>query len=226
MQLAIDTSTDMAGLAITQGGKVRAELAWHCRQNHSTELLPRLASLLKQSKLNIGSADGIIVARGPGSYNGLRVGISTAKALAFSLGIPVVGISTLEAEAYQYAATGLPVCPVFSAGRDKIATALYQSVGSEWQQLVAEYLTTLDSLCGTIDTPTVFCGELLPLVADRLKEWLGDKAVMPSGEAVLPRIRSLAELGIRRLKAGDYDDIATLQPLYLRRPQITRPKGK
>ena len=67
MQLAIDTSTDVAGLAITQGGKVLVELSWYCRQNHSTELLPRLASLLKQNELDIGSAAGIIVAKGPGS---------------------------------------------------------------------------------------------------------------------------------------------------------------
>ncbi|MFC2020126.1 tRNA (adenosine(37)-N6)-threonylcarbamoyltransferase complex dimerization subunit type 1 TsaB [Chloroflexota bacterium] len=226
MQLAIDTSTDVAGLAITQGGKALVELSWYCRQNHSTELLPRLASLLKQNKLDIGSAAGIIVAKGPGSYNGLRVGISTAKALAFSLGIPVVGISTLEAEAYRFAGVGLPVCPVLSAGRAAIATALYQGVGNEWRQLLPEHLTTLDALCRTIDTRTVFCGEFLPLVAAGLKEQLGEKAVMPSDGAILPRIRFLAELGIRRLKAGDYDDAATLQPLYLRQPHITQPRGK
>ncbi|MFH1775119.1 MAG: tRNA (adenosine(37)-N6)-threonylcarbamoyltransferase complex dimerization subunit type 1 TsaB [Chloroflexota bacterium] len=226
MQLAIDTSTDVAGLAITQGGKVLAELSWYCRRNHSNELLPRLASLLKQSKLDIGSADGIIVAQGPGSYNGLRVGISTAKALAFSLGIPVVGISTLEAEAYQYAAIGLPICPVFSAGRDKIATALYQGAGNEWRQLAVEHLTTLDELCRAIDTRTIFCGEFLPLVVEGLKERLGEKAAIPPTGEILPRIRFLAELGIRRLKAGDYDDVATLQPLYLRQPHITQPRGK
>ncbi|MAE11487.1 MAG: tRNA (adenosine(37)-N6)-threonylcarbamoyltransferase complex dimerization subunit type 1 TsaB, partial [Dehalococcoidales bacterium] len=109
IQIAIDTSTDTAGLALGQDGEVVAELSWFCGRHHSTQLLPNLSHLLNQTGLSLESADCIIVARGPGSYNGLRVGISTAKGLAFSLNIPIVGISTLEAEAYQHAATGLPV---------------------------------------------------------------------------------------------------------------------
>ena len=85
MQLAIDTSTDMASLALVRGDEVLAELTWRCGQNHTTQLLPHLTHLLNQAKLSLQSANGIIVAKGPGSYNGLRVGISTAKGLAFSL---------------------------------------------------------------------------------------------------------------------------------------------
>ncbi|GAI71322.1 unnamed protein product, partial [marine sediment metagenome] len=92
MQLAIDTSTDTASLALVQDNEVLAELTWHCGQNHTTQLLPHLAHLLNQAKLNLQSASGIIVAKGPGRFDGLRVGISTAKGLAFSLSIPIVGI--------------------------------------------------------------------------------------------------------------------------------------
>ena len=70
MLLAIDTSTDTAGLALLQDGSVLAELTWHCGQNHSTQLLPHLAHLLNQTGLNMQSVNGIIVARGPGSYYG------------------------------------------------------------------------------------------------------------------------------------------------------------
>ena len=97
MQLAIDSSTDTASLAITRGNEVLAELTWRCGQNHSVELMPRLSRLLEQANIDLKSISGIIVARGPGSFNGLRVGISTAKGLAFSLGVPLVGINTLEA---------------------------------------------------------------------------------------------------------------------------------
>src|SRR3990172_2497055 len=156
MQIAIDTSTDTASLAMVQDSGVIAELTWRCQQNHTTQLLPNLAHLLKQNNLSLQSADCIIVARGPGSYNGLRVGISTAKGLAFSLNIPIVGISTLEAAAYQHAATGLPVCPVFNAGREEIATAIYQKKGDQWCQLIAEHLTTVEALCAEITAKTVF----------------------------------------------------------------------
>ena len=126
MQLAIDTSTDTASLALVQDDDVLAELTWHSGQNHSTELLPNLEYLLKITKRDIKAITAIFVARGPGSFNGLRVGVSTAKGLAFSLGIPIVGISTFEATAYPHAGTGLPVCPIFNAGRSEIATATYQ----------------------------------------------------------------------------------------------------
>ncbi|GAJ22987.1 unnamed protein product, partial [marine sediment metagenome] len=145
MQLAIDTSTDTASLALVQDNRVLAELTWRCEQNHTTQLLTHLAHLLNQTKLNLQSTNGIIVARGPGSFNGLRVGISTAKGLAFSLGIPVVGISSLEAEAYQHAETSLPICPIFNAGRGEIATATYQKKHNEWLKLNAEHITTVET---------------------------------------------------------------------------------
>ena len=146
MQLAIDTSTGTASLALVQEDEVLAELTWRCGQNHSVQLLSQLEHLLSQAKLNLAATTGIIVARGPGSFNGLRVGIGTAKGLAFSLDVPIVGISTLEAAAYQHAETDLPVCPIFNAGREEIATARYQMTDNKWRQLAAEHITTIDAL--------------------------------------------------------------------------------
>jgi len=226
MLLAIDTSTDTASLALVQDGEVLAELTWRCGQNHTVELLPRLAHLLSQANLNLKSTSGIIIARGPGSFNGLRVGVSTAKGLAFSLGIPIVGIGTLEVEAYQYAETGLPICPIFNAGRGEIATAIYQKKGNKWRQLVAEHITTVDTLCSLITTKTVFCGEFIPTIATQLRKGLKQKAVILSSAALFRRASFLAELGLRRLKAGDYDNPASLQPIYLRRPPITTRKHR
>ena len=226
MQLAIDTSTDTASLALVQDNEMLAELTWRCGQNHTTQLLTHLAHLLNQTKLNLQSADGIIIARGPGSFNGLRVGISTAKGLAFSLGIPIVGISSLEAEAYQHAETGLPICPIFNAGREEIATTIYQKKHNEWRQLTTEHITTVETLCSQITTKTIFCGEFIPLIATQLTKQLKQKAVIPSPVTALRRASFLAELGLKRLKASDCDNLATLQPLYLRRPAITQPKHR
>lgn len=225
MQVAIDTSTDTAGLALVQDGEILAELSWRCGRNHSTQLLPNLSHLLEQAGLSLQSADCIIVARGPGSYNGLRVGISTAKGLAFSLGIPIVGISTLEAEAYQHAGTGLPVCPIFNAGREEIATATYQQKNGKWSQTADERLTTIEELCSGITVKTLFCGEFVPSVAAELKTLLKQKAVILSPSAGLRRAGFLAELGLKRFKAGDCDDPASLQPRYFRGPSITKPKA-
>ncbi len=226
MRLAIDTSTDIASLALIDGGELKAELTWQCGQNHSTQLLPRLADMLSQAGLSPVSLSGIIVARGPGSYNGLRVGISVAKGLAFSLGIPLVGISSLELAAYQHAETGLPVCPIFGAGRGEIAAAIYRKKYNRWQGVLSEQVTTLEKLCSWITTRTIFCGEITPYIASRLKEILEQKALITSPAARFRRAGFLAELGEKQLKIGCYNDPASLSPIYLRRPHITKPKKR
>ncbi len=224
MQLAIDTSTDTASIALVQGSEVIAELTRQCGQNHSVELLPRLVNLLNQAKLNLQSIDCVIVARGPGSFNGLRVGISTAKGLAFSLGIPIIGIGTLEVAAYQHAETSLPICSVSNAGRGEIAAAVYQNKRNRWCQLTIEHITTIDTLCSQVTTKTIFCGEFIPVIATQIRKQLKQKAIILPAAALFRRAGFLAELGQQRLQAGSYDNAATLQPLYLRRPPITKPK--
>lgn len=224
MLLSIDTSTNNISIALVQDSALIAELAWHCEQNHSVELLPRLNQLLEWAKTDLKSLTGVVVARGPGSFNGLRVGVTTAKGFAFSLNIPVVGIGTLEATAYQFSETALPVCAISNAGRGEIAAALFQQKDGEWLRLVEEHITTVEVLCAGIAEKTVFCGEYIPAIASRLKEILRDKAVIPPAASLIRRAGYLAELGKKRLDAEDYDNPATLQPLYLRRPPITIPK--
>lgn len=224
MILAIDTSTNNASIALVQGDEAPTELSWRCEQNHTVELLPHLARLLDEARAGISSVSCVIVAKGPGSFNGLRAGVSTAKGLAFSLRVPIIGISSLEVVAYQHAETGLPICPIFNAGRGEIATAMYQRKDNKWCQLVAEHITTVDTLCPGITAKTIFCGEFVTLIANELKKQLREKAIIATTE--LPRARLLAELGRQRLEAGDYDNPATLQPLYLRRPAITQPKHR
>jgi len=220
MLLAIDTSTDSASLALVQDGRTLAEATWRCGQNHSVELLPRLTRLLQEARAELQSVSCILVAKGPGSFNGLRVGLSTAKGLAFSLDIPIIGVSSLELEARQHAENDLPICPIFNARRGDIATALYQKRGNKWQQLVPEHITTVEALDSEITEKTLFCGEYVPIIADELKKKLKDKAVIAPDK---PRRASLmAELAKERLEAEDYDNPATLQPLYLRHPAITQ----
>lgn len=224
MYIAIDTSTDYAGLALVKDGRIIAEMDWRCGQDHTLQLLPGLSFLLEQQKVDMSSAEGLIVARGPGSYNGLRVGLSTAKGLAFSLNIPVVGISTLEAEAYQHAERELPVCAVFNAGRGEIAAAVFRKQNGDWGRLVAEHITTVEVLCSDITEPTVFCGEYVPAISAAISEKLRERAIFVSPAGWLRRSGYLAELGSMRFASRDYDDASTLQPLYLRAPSITQPK--
>ena len=225
MELAIDTSTDFASIALSDEGQTVAELTWHSRQNHTMELVPSIVHILNQTRLSSESLGAIFVARGPGNFNGLRVGVSTAKGLALALNIPLVGISTLEIEAYPFAITRLPLCPIHNAGREEIATALYQQ-NDDWQCLVEEHITTVDMLCQQIERKTLFCGEIPPSVDQQLRQRLGRQAIIPDLAARMRHASHLAALGWRRLNRGDHDSPASLQPLYLRQPPITQRKVK
>jgi tRNA threonylcarbamoyl adenosine modification protein YeaZ len=225
MELAIDTSTDFCSIGLSREGEIITELTWQSRQNHTVELVPNINRLLDQTDTGSRDLKAIFVARGPGSFNGLRVGISTAKGLAFSLGIPLVAIGTLEVEAYPFAFTGLPVCPIHNAGRGEIATALYRQ-DDTWHCLNAEHITTVDMLCRQIKRKTVFCGEIPPPVVEVLKKKLGKYAIIPGAASRLRHAAHLSTLAWQRLIKGQIDDAASLQPLYLRQPPITLRKVK
>lgn len=225
MYLAIDTSTNTAGLALMTSGHLVAEDAWYCARNQSVELLPHIVSLLARAQVNIKNISAVIAAHGPGGFNSLRVGLGTAKGLAFGLNLPIVGISTLAAAAYQHAPTKLSVCAVLPAGRAEVAWAIYQELGGHWQSLSLETISSPNDIYDNISSPTVFAGEFDESLITAARAKLGELAVIPTSPPK-SRAHALAELGTRRLAAGDIDDTATLQPTYLRRPPITPPKSK
>jgi tRNA threonylcarbamoyl adenosine modification protein YeaZ len=230
VELAIDTATDTASDAIAREGKPLAEISWLAGQNHTVNLMPNALHLFKLIGEELNKIDAVFVSLGPGSYNGLRAGLSAAKGLALSLNIRLIGIGTLEVVAYPYADTGLPICVIHDAGRSEIATATYRMLDTGWRKLIEEHITTLDALCNTIDEKTIICGQFSGFPetqtdpAKFIAAQLGDLAVIR--ETTLRRAGYLAELGWNRLERGEIDDIATLQPLYLRRPSITKPREK
>jgi tRNA threonylcarbamoyladenosine biosynthesis protein TsaB len=225
MELAIDTSTDWAGLALSNEGISFSELTWRPGQNHTSELFPNLDNLLEAAGLDMKKICAIFVAKGPGSYNGLRAGISAAKGLAFSLNIPLVAVGTLEIEAYPFAFTRLPVCPIQDAGRGEIASALFSATNG-WKCIEAEQLTTIEKLCENVKTKTVFCGQIPPSSIEKLSSALGDIAVIPGFHERMRRPGCLSLLGWQRLQTGYSDNLAALQPIYLRQPPITQRKKK
>jgi tRNA threonylcarbamoyladenosine biosynthesis protein TsaB len=225
MELAIDTSSNIVSIGLSHKGEILASLTWQTTQNHTIELLPNLVCLLQQTKVELSSIEAVIVAKGPGSFSGLRVGISTAKGLAVTLNVPLLGVNTLEAEAYLFAFTGLPLRPIHKAGREEIATALYRQKDNEWRCLEAENITTVKTLCHRIRQKTLFCGELSADATKELQQSLGRRAIISQGDRP-SRANSLAILGWQKLCKGEQDDPATLQPLYLRPPHTTKPKDK
>lgn len=220
MLLAIDTSSSVAGVAL-YGERVAGECTWLAHQDHTRQLLPQVFNLLGTQGLKPADLTGIGVALGPGSFNGLRVGVAAAKALAFSLHIPMAGIGTLEAMAYQHKHAGVPVRPILDAGRGQASTALYRAEGEQWVEDEPPHLVDPPDLVALVQSRTMLVGEWRPQWLQALEEARTDLLIVPTPAFNVRRAGFLAELAWMRLQAGRADDPATLQPLYLRKPAIT-----
>ena len=219
MELAIDTASDWAGVALSREGHLVGEVTWRCHREHSTQLMPMVETLLSRLRVDKSEVSAVFVCTGPGSYAALRVGVSTAKGLAFALGIPIVGVGRLEIEAYQYAACGTPVCVLHRAGRGEVAWAVYQGPKGEWREVAPPRLSPPQEVMAQLPTGTLLCGE----EDDALEALLSEAGVGEKGRAVAPsrrRADHLAELGWRRLAAGQADDVRARVPMYLREPAI------
>ncbi|MEK7777240.1 MAG: tRNA (adenosine(37)-N6)-threonylcarbamoyltransferase complex dimerization subunit type 1 TsaB [Chloroflexota bacterium] len=227
MLLAVDTSTRYAGVALlNKDGQLVQLLHWRSQQNHSVELLPTIESVLHRQGATIQDVTGIAVAVGPGSFSALRVGLSVAKGLAWARGLPLVAVTTLEAEAFSHRMSGVPVCAVMDAGRGQLAWALFEERDGQLCQLGDEQIDTPEELLDKLPSPALLCGEGLERYNEALSKGAahGVRLALP----YLPgqRVAALAYMGIARLQAGLVQDTGAVQPLYLRRPTITEPKGQ
>jgi tRNA threonylcarbamoyl adenosine modification protein YeaZ len=201
------------------------EVSWRSEQNHTVELAPAVQLLLERCRAKASDLRAVVVAIGPGGFSALRVGLALAKGMAEALGIPIVGIGTLEVEAFPYRGVGSAVWPVLPLGRREVAWAVFQNRDGLWEKTQAERVGTPDELCVAVAPPALVCGEaavsLLPLLADRQRQGVAVAKVGPPTR----HAATLALMGWERLTRGQRDDVATLQPLYLRRPSITPPRS-
>jgi len=220
VELSIDTASDWASIAVSDEGRLAGEVTWRCERQHSVRLLPAVDGLLARLSIDKRDLRAVFVCTGPGGYAGLRVGVSTAKGLAFALGLSIAGVGRLEAEAYQFADCGRPVCAVHRAGRGEVAWAVYQGPRDEWCEVAAPRLSTPEALLSATPSDGLFCAE----EGDGVEEMLAVAGTTGVIAPVRRRAGFLAELGWRRLAAGDVDDARTLVPLYLREPAIGPPK--
>lgn len=217
MLLAIDTATSLTGLALYDGRGTRAECVWESRRQHTAQVLPQLDRLLTNTGVDRRDLQAVAVARGPGSWSGLRVGMCLAKGMALAGNLSILGIDTLEALAYQHARIGLPIYPLIRLGRERFATAAFV-LENELERREPDRNVTLAELCAAVQGPALFCGDLDEAAMSQIRRALGSQALFPSPAANLRRPAFLAELAWQRLLAGQRDDLASLEPIYLGEP--------
>jgi tRNA threonylcarbamoyladenosine biosynthesis protein TsaB len=222
MILAIDTSTEMASIAIYKPAQgVLVEQTWSSGREQTTQLLPVTQKAMALVGVHVRELTGIAVATGPGSFSGVRIGLSAAKTMAYALQIPLWGVPALDALAYsQVAVTAAQVCAVLSIGRHRLAWALYRTRGTRWQRLTPYSNSTAVEMADAIlalksNMATLFCGEIGAEAAATVQERLGSEAAIAPAAAGVRRASYLAELALQRANRGESDDPATLQAIYL-----------
>lgn len=218
MILAIDTATEYAGLALYSPDGVQAEETWHAGRNHTIELAPRIVRMLNVAGLGVTELAALAVSLGPGSFTGLRIGLSVAKGMALPHRLPVVGIPTLEATAYPLRDSAIPVWAIARAGRGRILAACYARIDGEWQEQIEPQLTTVEGLAKEIDQPALCTGEVDEQEGQTLARDANHKIEVVSPAIRVRRASYLAELAATRLEAGAQDDPDALVPIYASSP--------
>jgi tRNA threonylcarbamoyladenosine biosynthesis protein TsaB len=221
MLLALDTATDLASIALYDGGRVVSEHTWHSARRHTVELMPDVDALLTQAQMTPAQLSAVAVALGPGSFTGLRVALSLAKGLTLALSLPLLGVPTLDVVAYPHQAQPLPVCAVIQAGRGRLCWGLYRHGDGGWGTVTGYHVSPIDDVAARladVSEPILFSGEILLPNADRLRTLLGDRFTLASPALRLRRAGVLAEIAWARWQAGQVDDPATLSPIYLHEP--------
>lgn len=224
MLLGIDTSTHYAGVILWNQGQLLASHSWYSTQSHTAHLTPAVQNLMRGAKLSLSDLTGVAIALGPGRFSALRVGMSVAKGLCIALNIPVTGISTLELEAYPYSGVSKSICPIVGAGREQVAWAQFQTKAGQLHKLQTEAIIDIVQLPAVAPKQALFCGEGTISHSSYLKEVLGKSITVVEYPGPSMRLWSLAKLGWERQENGVADAPESLQPLYIRRPNITKPK--
>ena len=221
--LAIDSSATTAGCAIYRDGRPLAHCLEKSGLTHSQTLLPLIDRVLKEAELSISDIDRIAVSVGPGSFTGIRIGISTVKGIAFTNKIPCIEVSTLDAIAYGASELNGYIASVMDARREQVYNALYKVNDGVVEKLTEDRAIAIAELAQEIaklDGDVWFCGDGAALCYNKLKDQLPNVNIAP--DAVI--YQSGDGVALAAISAGQAAEVAhdALKPRYLRLPQAER----
>lgn len=213
--LAIDTSTYVLGIAILKNNQIIGEFSTNLPKNHSVRLMPAIDQLMHDVKMTPDELDKIIVAKGPGSYTGVRIGLTTAKTLAWALNIPIVGVSSLEALAYQGRFFNSYVNPFFDARRETVFTGLYKWKQDKFIQVIEETNILMKDWLNLIkkyNEEILFLSPNIDIFSQMIIDEMDQLAIIPEKVYQVTKPSHLAIAGLTQSS----DHTHTLVPNYLR----------
>lgn len=227
MLLAVDTSTTQFSMALMDmDGSVSAEYAASGGKNRFVHLMPTLRFLLETTQADLGDVRCLAAALGPGSFTGLRVGLSMAKGLCHALGVPLIGVPSLMALACLAAPSAIPIAPLLDSRRGEFFTALFHT-GEDGlpRQSLPDRSIKAEGLAEFLKGPVLLIGNDFQRQAGLALKALGPNALAAPPQRWGARASGVGTLALKRFHAGDFDDLRLLSPVYLRPPDIRPPAG-
>jgi tRNA threonylcarbamoyladenosine biosynthesis protein TsaB len=218
--LAIETATVAGSIAITDDiegliGEVRIDV----NIAHAERLMPSIEWLLKSSQLTINEIDAFALSIGPGSFTGLRIGLSTAKGLAFATGKPIIPVPTLDALARTLTYCSHLICPILDARKNEVYAALYKWEGTECEKVEQERAVDPEKLFDMINEPVVLMGDGTKKYKQLIIDKLGNNAIFAPPSRMSPSAATVAELAEEKFRNGITSDPVTLAPFYIRKSE-------
>jgi tRNA threonylcarbamoyladenosine biosynthesis protein TsaB len=213
--LGIETSTHSGSVAIIDDDTILGEIFLNVGPSHSEKLLPMVDWLLREAGMKRNDIEGIAVSSGPGSFTSLRVGISTARGMAFSLGIPVVGVSSLEVLSRNLVHTPYSICTIIDARRKQVYAAFFRCIGDEPIRLKDDCLITPAELTEMINEGTIFIGNGAVLYRDLIEKSVGDLAMFCTSSFNFPKASHCAQVTLNKMNSAKEGEISQFSPKYL-----------
>jgi tRNA threonylcarbamoyl adenosine modification protein YeaZ len=225
--LSVDSSSSSATVALVSNNSVVSEINITDKKQHSEILMTMIDSVLKFSNLSINDIDGYVVSKGPGSFTGLRIGMSTIKGLSLGSKKPTISISNLDGLAYNVITHNGIICPIMDALRGNVYTALYKNVSGHLERLTDYMILSIDEIINRFKEESdsvLFVGDGTYKHLETLKTALSN-AVFAPPHLNYARASTLGLLGINLLEQGICDEKDTA-PFYLRKSQAEREYDK
>lgn len=217
--LALETSTMLGGVAIMKDNTLIAESRANVKITHSERVLGEIDHVLKRSGLTLDDIDVFGISIGPGSFTGLRVGLSTIKGLVYATGKKLVTVTTLEALAWNVPFSAYNVCPLLDARKKQVYAAVFKWSGNGFVRVLDEQAIAIADLLSLIDGPAVFLGDAMSLYRDIISEKMGANAFFAPPQKAVPFPSNVAYLCMDKALKGEFDDTVGLSPLYLRKSE-------
>lgn len=220
--LAFDTAAKAGSVAITYEDQLIISYTVKSDISHSKRLLSSIELALKQVSLTLEDLSGFGVTIGPGSFTGLRIGLSIGKGLAYATGKPLVGVSTLEAMAFGLPFAPYLICPVMDARKGEVYAGFFKNQGQTLSKVLPEMVLPPGGLCQYIHEPVIFLGDGIGLYRELFLQGLEEEAFFGADGRRGPVAACVALLAFEKMKKGQTEDIWSIKPHYIRHSEAEK----